>query len=68
MAYPSADRGLRLGRASTHLIRDRDGAYGAAFIRRIRAMGILDRPVSARSPWQNGYAERLISSIRRDCL
>src|SRR5215471_319833 len=48
--------------------RDRDGAYGAAFIRRIRAMGIRDRPVSARSPWQNGYAERLIGSIRRDCL
>jgi hypothetical protein len=43
------------------LIRDRDGAYGAAFIRRIRAMGIRDRPVSARS-------ERLISSIRRECL
>jgi transposase InsO family protein len=51
-----------------YLIRDRDGAYGAAFIRRIRAMGIRDRPVSARSPWQNGYAERLIGSIRRDCL
>jgi hypothetical protein len=39
------------------LIRDRDGAYGAAFIRRIRAMGIRDRPVSARSPWQNGCGE-----------
>jgi transposase InsO family protein len=50
------------------LIRDRDGAYGAAFIPRIRAMGIRDRPVSARSPWQNGYAERLIGSIRRECL
>jgi transposase InsO family protein len=50
------------------LIRDRDGAYGAAFIRRIRAMGIRDRPVSARSPWQNGYAERLVGSIRRECL
>src|ERR1700757_3177226 len=37
-------------------------------IRRIRAMGIRDRPVSARSPWQNGYAERLIGSIRRECL
>jgi hypothetical protein len=42
--------------------------YGAAFIRRIRAMGIRDRPVSARSPWQSGYAERLIGSIRRECL
>jgi transposase InsO family protein len=51
-----------------YLIRDRDGAYGAACIRRIRAMGIRDRPVSARSPWQNGYAERLIGSIRRECL
>jgi transposase InsO family protein len=51
-----------------YLIRDRDGAYGAAFIRRIRAMGIRDQPVSARSPWQNGYAERLIASIRRECL
>jgi hypothetical protein len=49
-----------------YLIRDRDGAYGAAFIRRIRAMGIRDRPVSARSPWQNGM--RLIGSIRRECL
>jgi hypothetical protein len=46
-----------------HLIRD--GAYGAAFIRRIRAMGIRDRPISARSPW---HAERLIGSIRRECL
>jgi transposase InsO family protein len=51
-----------------YLIRDRDSAYGAVFIRRIRAMGIRDRPVSARSPWQNAYAERLIGSIRRDCL
>jgi hypothetical protein len=42
--------------------------YRAAFIRRIRAMGIRDRPVSARWPWQNGYAERLIGSIRRECL
>jgi hypothetical protein len=51
-----------------YLIRDRDGAYGPAFIRRIRAMGIRDRPVSARSPWQNRYAERVIGSIRRECL
>jgi transposase InsO family protein len=51
-----------------YLIRDRDGAYGATFIRRIRAMGIRDRPVSTRSPWQNGYAERLIGSMRRECL
>lgn len=51
-----------------YLIRDRDSAYGEAFIRRIRAMGMRDRPISARSPWQNGHVERLIGSIRRDCL
>ena len=54
--------------APAYIIRDRDGAYGEVFIRRIRAMGIRDRPTSARSPWQNGYAERVIGSIRRDCL
>ena len=42
--------------------------YGDAFMSRIRAMGIRDRPTSARSPWQNGYCERAIGSIRRDCL
>jgi transposase InsO family protein len=51
-----------------YLVRDRDAAYGDAFIRRLGAMGIRDRPISARSLWQNGYAERLIGSIRRDCL
>jgi hypothetical protein len=51
-----------------YVIRDRDSIYGARFIRRVRAMGIRDRPTSARSPWQNGHAERLIGSIRRECL
>jgi hypothetical protein len=51
-----------------HLIRDRDGAYGEVFIRRIRSMGIRDQPTSPRSPRQNGYAERLIGSIRREWL
>ncbi|MFZ5679174.1 MAG: integrase core domain-containing protein [Pseudomonadota bacterium] len=51
-----------------YLIRDRDRAYGEVFIRRLRSMGIRDRPTSLRSPWQNGYAERLIGSIRRECL
>src|SRR6266850_3412418 len=41
---------------------------GEVFIRRLRSMGIRDRPTSPRSPWQNGYAERLIGSIRRECL
>jgi transposase InsO family protein len=54
--------------APRYLIRDRDGAYGEIFIRRLRSMGIRDRPTSPRSPWQNGYAERLIGSVRRECL
>ena len=54
--------------APRYLIRDRDGAFGPAYTRRIRAMGIRDRPTAARSPWQNGHAERLIGSIRRECL
>jgi len=37
-------------------------------MRRIRAMGIRDKPVVSASPWQNGFAERLIGSIRRDCV
>jgi len=51
-----------------YLVRDRDRVYGQAFARRLRAMGIRDRPTAPRSPWQNGYAERLIGSIRRECL
>ena len=52
----------------TYLVRDRDRVYAEAFTRRTRAMGIRDRPTAPRSPWQNGYAERLIGSIRRECL
>src|SRR5450432_1885186 len=54
--------------APEFLIRDNDGAYGEVFTRRIRSMGIRDRPVIPRSPWQNGYVERVIGSIRRECL
>jgi transposase InsO family protein len=51
-----------------YLVRDRDSVYGEVFIRRLRAMGIRDRPTAPRSPWQNGYCERLLGSIRRDAL
>jgi transposase InsO family protein len=54
--------------APTYLVRDNDGAYGHVFTRRVSAMGIRDRPISPGSPWQNGYAERLIGSVRRECL
>jgi transposase InsO family protein len=51
-----------------YLIRDRDCCYGQVFLRRVRSLGIRDHPTSARSPWQNGHAERLVGSIRRECL
>ena len=51
-----------------YVLRDRDQAYGVTFKQRMKAMGIRDRPISPRSPWQNPYSERLIGSIRRDCL
>ncbi len=54
--------------APKYLIRDRDGAYGEEFKRRVKAMGIRNRPTAPRSPWQNAYVERLIGSIRRECL
>src|SRR5262249_13707323 len=51
-----------------YLVRDRDSVYGEIFTRRLRAMGIRDRPIAPRSPWQNGHAKRLIGSLRRECL
>jgi transposase InsO family protein len=54
--------------APEYLIRDRDASYGHAVTRRLAAMGIRDRPTAPRSPWQNGHVERLIGSIRRECL
>jgi transposase InsO family protein len=55
-------------RQPRYIVRDRDAVYGDVFIRRLRAMGIRDRPTAARSPWQNGHCERAIGSIRRECL
>ena len=51
-----------------HLIRDRDGIYGATFRTTVAAMGIEDVVTAPRSPWQNPYVERVIGSIRRACL
>ena len=58
MDRPASQRGLRWEPVPDYLVRDRDRVYGEAFTRRIRAMGIRDRPTAPRSPWQNGYAER----------
>jgi transposase InsO family protein len=54
--------------APRYLIRDRDRIYGSIVARRMRAMGIRDKPIAPASPWQNGFAERLIGSIRRECV
>jgi len=54
--------------APRYLVRDRDSSYGDAALRRVRAMGIRDMPIAPASPWQNGFAERLIGSIRRECV
>ena len=54
--------------APRYLIRDRDRIYGAVSCAELRAMGIRDKPIAPGSPWQNGFAERLIGSIRRECV
>jgi transposase InsO family protein len=54
--------------APGYLVRDNDRAYGQIFTARVRAMGIRDWPIAPGSPWQNGIAERLIGTLRRECL
>jgi transposase InsO family protein len=52
--------------APRYLIRDRDTAMAPSFVQQLRAMGIRDRPIAPRSPWQNAYVERLIGTINGD--
>jgi lysylphosphatidylglycerol synthetase-like protein (DUF2156 family) len=52
--------------APRYLIRDRDAIYGAAVTRRIRAMGIRDKPIAPGSPWQNCYTARTHRSLAKD--
>jgi hypothetical protein len=54
--------------APHYMIRDRDCIYGPVVTRRLRAMGIRDKPIAPASPWQNGFVERLIGSIWRECV
>jgi transposase InsO family protein len=54
--------------APRYMIRDRDQIYGIVVTRQLRAMGIRDKPIAPASPWQNGFAKRLIGSIRRECV
>jgi hypothetical protein len=64
----SDHRRLSWDEAPRYVSRDRDQSYGAVVTRRLRTMGIRDKPITPASPWQNGFAERLIGSIRRECL
>lgn len=54
--------------APRYLLRDRDASYGSEFCKRVDAMGVIEVVSAARSPWQNAYVERVIGSIRRECL
>src|SRR5437899_9585073 len=54
--------------APSYLLRDRDSIYGPAFRKRVKGMGISEVQTAPHSPWQNPCAERLIGSIRRECL
>ena len=54
--------------APRYLIRDRNAIYGTVVRRRVKAMGIRDKPISPAAPWQNCFAERLIGLIRRECV
>jgi putative transposase len=54
--------------APRYLLRDRDTSYGGCFQQRARVMGIKEVVTAPRSPWQNAYVERVIGSIRRECL
>jgi putative transposase len=54
--------------APRFVLRDRDGIYGSDFVRRVKGLGIEQVVISARSPWQSPYVERVIGSIRRECL
>jgi putative transposase len=51
-----------------YLIRDRDSVYGERFSRQATTLDIREVIIAPRSPWQNAYAERVIGSIRRECL
>jgi len=54
--------------APAYLLRDRDGVYGDVFQQRLAAQGIRQRLIAPQAPWQNPFAERVIGSIRRECL
>lgn len=74
-AYPTAEwtgrqlvEGCGFDEQPGYLVRERDAIYGRVFRRQAKALGIKEVPTAPRSPWQNSYAERVIGSIRRECI
>jgi transposase InsO family protein len=59
---------FRFNEAPRYLIRDRDGVYGECFTKCMQSLGIEEVVIAPRSPWQNPFVERLIGTIRRECL
>src|SRR6516162_2750453 len=54
--------------APRYLLRDRDRIFGQEFMKQVKAMGIKQVQSAPRSPWQRAYVERVIGTIRRECL
>jgi len=63
-----SSRRSQIEKYQNNLIRDRDGVYGNEVRRRLGSLGIAEVLTAPQSPWQNAYVERLIGSIRRECL
>ncbi len=69
MDSPAAPGGVRERQCPVRfLVRDRDAIYDETFRRQVTALNIQEVPTAPRSPWQNAYAERVVGSIRRECL
>jgi hypothetical protein len=68
LGRPPTGRELPGRDRATYLLRDRDAIYGDVFVRRVEGLGIRDVLIAPQAPWQNPFAERLIGSIRRECL
>ena len=62
------DKAFPWDTAPRYLLRDRDAVYGAVFSRQVQAVGIHEVKIAPRAPWQNPYVERLIGTLRRECL
>ena len=65
----AADAGsVSVGEYARYLLRDRDRIFGNEFVDQVKAMGIKEVLSAPRSPWQRAYVERVIGTMRRECL